>query len=90
MPIDSGESHEIVDNLRLRLTNGEGKLVYDSIKDKPAIGYPTDPLKFCPNCGGGIQPVIYMCKCCSTRFVQTEDLKTHRKIVMTLPLNEEP
>ena len=83
------ESHEIVDSLRIRLTNEKGELVYDSAKDKPDIGFPTKPLKFCPGCGGDVQPVIYMCKCCGIRYVQSEDRKTGRLIVMTLPPNGE-
>lgn len=79
------ESHEATDSLKIKLTNGEGKLVYDSEKDKPNIGFPTKPLNFCGCCGGTLQPVVYMCKCCGERFVQSQDFKTGRIILMTLP-----
>jgi hypothetical protein len=81
----NNESGSAVDSLRVQLTNGEGKLVYDSNKDKPDIGYPTKPLKFCGQCGGELQPIIYMCKCCGERYVQSEDRKTGRIMLATLP-----
>lgn len=84
------DSHEVVDKLRVQLTSGEGKKVFDSDDKIPNIGFPEEPLKFCPNCGGKTQPVVYMCKCCGERFIQQEDKKTGRKLVISLPANENP
>ena len=42
------------------------------------------------NCGGETQAIVYMCKCCGTRFLQQEDRKTGRKLIITLPANEMP
>lgn len=82
------ESQEIVDRLRVRLTSGEGKTVFDSEDKIPDIGFPKEPLKFCPSCGGEVQAIIYMCKCCGERFMQQEDRKTGRKLVISLPADQ--
>lgn len=84
------DSKEIVDRLRVQLINGAGEKVFDSNDKIPRIGFPKEPLKFCPNCGGETQPIVYMCKCCGERFIQQEDLKTGRKLIITLPPNENP
>lgn len=82
------ESSEIVDHLRLRLVRA-GKVIYDSEKDEHKFSLPAKPLQFCPNCGGATQPVIYMCRSCGIRYVQTQDLKTGRIVVMTLPPDQD-
>ena len=86
--MSTSESQEVVDRLRVQLVNGEGKKVFDSNDKIPDIGFPKEPLKFCPNCGGETQAIVYMCKCCGTRFLQQEDRKTGRKLIITLPTNE--
>ena len=74
------------ERLQVRLVSGEtGKVVYDSEKDKRVLGFPTKPLKYCGVCGSEVQPVIYMCPCCRTRYVQMEDKKTGRIVMTTLP-----
>ena len=88
--MSKSEQQEVVDRLRVQLVNGEGKKVYDSADKIPDIGFPKEPLKFCPNCGGETMPVVYMCKCCGERFIQQEDRKTGRKLVISLPATEMP
>jgi hypothetical protein len=89
---DQCESTSLTEHLRLRLVNGEGKVVYDSQSDKPEMGYPDEPLEFCPKCGTKIQPVVYMCtkSTCGTRFVQTQDKKSGKLLLMTMPKDTEP
>jgi hypothetical protein len=85
-------SGEVADNLKIKLTKGDGRVVYDSERDnkKPEFGFPDKPLKFCPDCGGATQAIIYMCKCCGQRMLQQQDKKTGRIMVMTLPSTEDP
>lgn len=87
---DKNETQEVTDSLRVQLTDGKGKKVFDSEDNIPKIGFPTEPLKFCPNCGGKTMPIVYMCQGCGERFIQQEDKKTGRKLVITLPDEEMP
>lgn len=82
------QSAQMSDNLKVVLTDATGKKMFDSNDKIPDIGFPKTPLKFCPNCGGETIPVVYMCKCCGERFIQQEDRKTGRKLVISLPPDE--
>jgi hypothetical protein len=86
----TSDAGQVTDHLRVQLTNGQGKKIFDSDDKIPNIGFPKEPLKFCPNCGGETQPIIYMCKCCGERFMQQEDRKTGRKLVISLPAEKAP
>jgi hypothetical protein len=87
MPQQQYETNEVIDSLRVRLTNGEGKLVYDSAKDnkKPKLMFPPDPLKFCPACGSKPVALVYFCEHCGNRYQQVYDATTKRVMVITLP-----
>jgi hypothetical protein len=84
----TGSPTEIADSLKVVLTDGKGKKVYDSSDKIPDLGFPTKPLTFCPNCGGDTVPVVYMCKSCGIRYIQQEDKKTGRKLLVILGENE--
>jgi len=73
----------LTDSLRIVLSR-EGKIIYDSKQDTPELGFPTEPSKICFNCGGPLVPVVYLCTHCQQRFIQQEDKKTHRKVVIML------
>ena len=85
-----GDNQTEVDVLRIQLTDGNDKLIYDSKKDtnKHVVGFPEKPFKYCGIDGGELQPIVYMCKTCGQRYIQTEDKTSKRIILMTLP--EEP
>ncbi len=84
------ESADVVDHLRIRLVDGKtGKVVFDSDDKIPNIGFPKEPLTNCFSCGGKLRPIIYQCICCGGRFIQQEDRKTGRKLVISLPSTEE-
>ncbi len=88
--VTSGENSQVVDSLRVQLVSGEtGKVVYDSNKAKPNIGYPNKPITRCFECGGELQPIIYLCKCCGQQFMQAYDFKEKRMLVYTVPETEE-
>lgn len=80
------KSSQFTDTLQLILMR-EGKVVFDSAKEekgKPKFEFSSEPMKFCPQCGGDTIAVIYMCKECGQRYVQQVEKNTKRKIVIAL------
>lgn len=95
---------DVADNLKIILVRGD-KVVYDSEKDaskvKSKMVIPDKPKTFCSDCGGTLQAVIFQCKECHSRFVQSQEMtpyydevdkkikfKPGRILVFTLPPEE--
>jgi hypothetical protein len=68
---------EVADNLKIVHIRGD-KVMYDSEKDaskvKSKMVLPDKPKTFCADCGGTLQAVIFQCKCCHSRFVQSQEM----------------
>jgi hypothetical protein len=61
----------------------DGKEI-NATKDKPAFTFDSQPLKFCPDCGGNTLPIIYVCKDCGKRYIKQLESTSGKTLIIAI------